>query len=580
MLHFLWGLAVSLQFLLGLASDPHDPCYDANRHPHYCLPELSELASGRLVEASSTCGSPPRRLCTFQDSADLTSKFCQRCEANSHSPEYLTDADGGATCWWSQPMANATLTLALGRRVEVLYVALRFCSPRPESLAIYKSMDYGRSWMPFQFFSTHCRRRYRLPPTTIILKAMEHEAACIDAQTAPKPLTGGLVAFMPLAGRPSARMFEYSPVLQDWVTATDLRVSFDRMHPTRTLGLRRREASYGVAELQVGGRCKCNGHASRCTAGQDGGVPQCVCQHNTAGPECDTCKAFYWDRPWQRATPKDAHECVACDCNLHSHRCRFSMELFELSGRQSGGICLNCRHYTAGRHCQYCLPGFKRDLGRPITSSKACKACQCHPIGAVGAICNQTTGQCQCKNGVTGLACNRCAPGFQQSRSAHAPCIRIPEVMTTTVSPPQEWNTGSYGTECQTHCKPPRGRVQMNLKNYCKKDYVLHAQLLAMEKSGTWWQFTASVLTVYRQRHVPIRRGEQPLWVPEQDLVCRCLHLQVGKAYLVIGNDEESPDPARLILDKNSLALPWRDAWAHKLRSFQQQSRRGKCRIV
>ncbi|KAJ6653346.1 hypothetical protein lerEdw1_009246 [Lerista edwardsae] len=493
---------------------------------------------------------PPGRLCAFRESTNLASKHCRRCEENSHSPEYLTDADGGATCWWSQPGANATLTLALGRRVEVLYVALRFCSPRPESLAIYKSMDYGRTWTPFQFFSTRCRRRYHMPPTTVILKAMEHEAACVDAQTAPKPLTGGLVAFMPLAGRPSASMFEYSPVLQDWVTATDLRVSFDRRHPTRTLGLRRKEASYGVAELQVGGRCKCNGHASRCTAGREGGAPQCDCRHNTAGPECDTCKTFYWDRPWQRATPKEAHECVACDCNLHSHRCRFSMELFELSGRRSGGICLNCRHHTAGRHCQYCLPGFKRNLSRPITSSKACKACQCHPIGAVGAMCNQTTGQCQCKNGVTGVTCNRCAQGFQQSRSARTPCVRIQEVMTTTVSPPQEWNA------------------------------VLRAQLLAMEKSGTWWQFTASVLTVYRQRRVPIRRGEQPLWVPEQDLACRCLHLQVGKSYLVIGNDEESPDPARLILDKNSLALPWRDAWAHKLRSFQQQSRRGKCRIL
>ncbi|XP_034275418.1 netrin-5 isoform X1 [Pantherophis guttatus] len=575
MLPFPWGVAVFLPFLLGQTPDPHDPCYNANQRPQFCLPELSELASGRLVEASSTCSGPPGRFCAFRDSTNPASKFCQGCQEHTHGSERLTDSDGDTTCWWSQPTANATLTLALGRRMEILYVALRFCSPRPESLAIYKSMDYGRSWMPFQFFSSHCWRRYRLPPTTTIVKSMEHEAVCIEAQTALKPLTGGLVAFMPLAGRPSAQRFEYSPILQDWVTATDLRMSFDRMHSARILGMRRKEAAYGVAELQVGGRCKCNGHASRCTAGKDGGVLQCDCRHHTAGPECDTCKTFYWDRPWQRATPKDAHECVACNCHRHSHRCRFSMELFELSGRQSGGICLNCRHHTAGRHCQYCSPGFKRDFNHPITSHRACKACQCHPIGATGAICNQTTGQCQCKNGVTGLTCNRCAQGFQQSHSAHVPCIRIQEEVTTTVIPPQEWKAG---TECQSHCTPPQKQsVHMNLKNYCKKDYVLQAQLLAIEKSGTWWQFTASILTVYRQRHVPIRRGEQPLWVPEQDLACRCLHLQVGKSYLIIGNDDESPDPARLILDKNSLALPWRDAWAHKLRSFQQQSKRGKC---
>ncbi|XP_034275419.1 netrin-5 isoform X2 [Pantherophis guttatus] len=519
MLPFPWGVAVFLPFLLGQTPDPHDPCYNANQRPQFCLPELSELASGRLVEASSTCSGPPGRFCAFRDSTNPASKFCQGCQEHTHGSERLTDSDGDTTCWWSQPTANATLTLALGRRMEILYVALRFCSPRPESLAIYKSMDYGRSWMPFQFFSSHCWRRYRLPPTTTIVKSMEHEAVCIEAQTALKPLTGGLVAFMPLAGRPSAQRFEYSPILQDWVTATDLRMSFDRMHSARILGMRRKEAAYGVAELQVGGR--------------------------------------------------------SCNCHRHSHRCRFSMELFELSGRQSGGICLNCRHHTAGRHCQYCSPGFKRDFNHPITSHRACKACQCHPIGATGAICNQTTGQCQCKNGVTGLTCNRCAQGFQQSHSAHVPCIRIQEEVTTTVIPPQEWKAG---TECQSHCTPPQKQsVHMNLKNYCKKDYVLQAQLLAIEKSGTWWQFTASILTVYRQRHVPIRRGEQPLWVPEQDLACRCLHLQVGKSYLIIGNDDESPDPARLILDKNSLALPWRDAWAHKLRSFQQQSKRGKC---
>lgn len=51
-------------------------------------------------------------------------------------------------------------------------------------------------------------------------------------------------------------------------------------------------------------------------------------------------------------------------------------------------------------------------------------ACECHPVGASGRTCNQTTGQCPCKDGVTGLTCNRCADGYQQSRSPVAPCIR------------------------------------------------------------------------------------------------------------------------------------------------------------
>lgn len=50
-------------------------------------------------------------------------------------------------------------------------------------------------------------------------------------------------------------------------------------------------------------------------------------------------------------------------------------------------------------------------------------ACDCHPIGSSGKNCNHTSGQCTCKEGVTGLTCNRCARGYQQSRSHIAPCI-------------------------------------------------------------------------------------------------------------------------------------------------------------
>ncbi|OXU30645.1 hypothetical protein TSAR_000525, partial [Trichomalopsis sarcophagae] len=112
-----------------------------------------------------------------------------------------------------------------------------------------------------------------------------------------------------------------------------------------------------------------------------------------------------------------------CNCNQHARKCRFNMDLYKLSGRVSGGVCLQCRHFTAGRHCHYCMEGYYRDPTRPITHRKACKPCECHPIGAYGRTCNQSTGQCPCKDGVTGITCNRCARGYQQSRSHIAPCI-------------------------------------------------------------------------------------------------------------------------------------------------------------
>lgn len=36
----------------------------------------------------------------------------------------------------------------------------------------------------------------------------------------------------------------------------------------------------------------------------------CDCKHNTAGDECERCQDFHYDRPWARATLRDANECI------------------------------------------------------------------------------------------------------------------------------------------------------------------------------------------------------------------------------------------------------------------------------
>ncbi|NXQ58928.1 NET3 protein, partial [Anthoscopus minutus] len=420
----------------GAQQTPPDPCYDESGAPRRCIPEFVNAAFGKEVQASSTCGKPPTRHCNASD------------PRRAHPPAYLTDLNTASnmTCWRSETLhhspQNVTLTLSLGKKFEVVYVSLQFCSPRPESTAILKSMDYGKTWVPYQYYSSQCRKIYGKPSKATVTKQNEQEALCTDGLTDLYPLTGGLIAFSTLDGRPSAQDFDSSPVLQDWVTATDIRVVFSRPHLFRDLGSR--DASeeeggtgsspyyYAVGELQVGGRCKCNGHAARCIKDKEQKLV-CDCKHNTEGPECDRCKPFHYDRPWQRASAREANECLACNCNLHARRCRFNMELFKLSGRKSGGVCLNCRHNTAGRHCHYCKEGFYRDLSKAITDRKACKACDCHPVGAAGKTCNQTTGQCPCKDGVTGLTCNRCAKGYQQSRSPVAPCIKIPAINPTSL---------------------------------------------------------------------------------------------------------------------------------------------------
>ncbi|XP_060774539.1 netrin-1a isoform X2 [Neoarius graeffei] len=519
------------------SSSPPDPCYEETGQARRCIPDFVNAAFGREVRASSTCGQKtPSRYCVGTErGGGERGRECRMCDASDpkrrHPASHLTDLHNphNLTCWQSENgiryPQNVTLTLSLGKKFEVTYVSAQFCSLRPDSMAIFKSMDYGKTWVPFQYYSSQCRKVYNRPNRAAITKQNEQEAVCTDTHQQQQPVSGGLVAFSTLDGRPSAHDFDNSPVLQDWVTATDIRIAFSRLHGED----RRTEAEdeddahfYAVSDLQVGGRCKCNGHASRCVRDRTGELV-CECKHNTAGPECDRCKPFHYDRPWQRATAREANECVACNCNLHARRCRFNMELYKLSGRKSGGVCLNCRHNTAGRHCHYCKEGYYRDMSKAITHRKACKEIPAAPPTTTASITEQPA-------------------------------------------------------DCDSYCKASKGKLKINMKKYCKKDYAVQVHILKSDRTGEWWKFTVNIVSVYKQSESRIRRGDQLLWVRAKDVACKCPRMKTGKKYLLLGNNEDAPGQSGMVADKGSLVIQWRDTWARRLRKFQQREKKGKCK--
>ncbi|TKS89923.1 Netrin-3 Netrin-2 [Collichthys lucidus] len=206
-------------------------------------------------------------------------------------------------------------------------------------------------------------------------------------------------------------------------------------------------------------------------------------------------------------------------------------------------------------------------------NSSPLQTCDCHPVGAAGKTCNQTTGQCPCKDGVTGITCNRCAKGYQQSRSPVAPCIN-----------------------CESYCKPVKGNLKINMKKYCKKDYAVQVNVLDMETVGDWAKFSVNVVSVYKSRGEPLKRGDNILWVHMKDLACKCPKIQMSKRFLVMGGSDggtgtgagtgvgpgggaTSPGAERvgLMADKNSLVIQWRDVWTRRLRKFQRKEKKGKC---
>lgn len=223
---------------------------------------------------------------------------------------------------------------------------MRFHSPKPESFAIFKKSNQDSDWIPWQYYSGTCLSTYNTYEITEASSEDESKALCTSEFSDISPLTGGNVVFRTLDGRPSAKDILRSPELRDFVTATDIRIMLTRHN---TFGDEvfgdddvLRSYWYAVDDLIVGGRCKCNGHASECIKleGEDNKLT-CKCEHNTTGVNCERCLDFFNDSPWMIATMDDANPCQPCNCNGRAMKCVFDQELYERTGH--GGRCVDCK---------------------------------------------------------------------------------------------------------------------------------------------------------------------------------------------------------------------------------------------
>uniref|UniRef100_A0A4W6C9Y6 Laminin subunit beta-1 n=1 Tax=Lates calcarifer TaxID=8187 RepID=A0A4W6C9Y6_LATCA len=425
---FIFIILLPVAWLQNL-QDLQDQCPGAS-----CNPQLGDLMVGRAAQlsASSTCGlNGPQTYCIIGYLEE--EQKCFTCDSrllydrysnpNSHRIEnIITTFDPERKLkWWQSEngVHQVSIQLDLETVFQFSHLVLTFKSFRPAAMLVERSKDFGRTWKVFRYFADDCSLHF--PSVSSDPADSINDIVCDSRYSGSEPSTDGEVVLKALDP-----IFEiqnpYSPNIQDLITLTNIRVNFTRLFTLGDTLLSRRRRNpqnkyyYALYNMVVRGSCFCNGHASRCTP-VDGGRGDvhghCVCQHNTAGENCERCQDFYHDSPWRPGGENTADICRRCNCHGHSDTCHFDAARLEATGGVSGGVCDDCRHDRMGPQCEQCRPFLYQDPQRATDDPHACIPCDCDPAGSHGGgLCDTRDGRCLCKENVEGRRCDRCKHGF------------------------------------------------------------------------------------------------------------------------------------------------------------------------
>lgn len=390
-----------------------------------CYPPASDLLLGRAhqLRASSTCGLTGSEVfCTPYQQRRM--KCCPCDSRNPNGPLAHTVKDvlstSGPERWWQsrKEVSPVTLEANLENLFQLDNLVLSFKGPRPSEFVVEKTTDHGRTWQPALYFATDCREAFPQVPTTTPLSLDETYCYTLPP-TDNNPYQDHTIQFSPLrqysyVSAPNSRKIEKLSGL------TGLRLRMTELGDVPRLPGRALSRFFALKEMRMMGSCMCHGHASRCLPDTYSNAlpdsvqvnPQCDCQHQTAGVNCERCADLYNDLPWRPAEEGNTHTCQRCQCNNHAQRCHFDQAVYEASGWRSGGVCDDCLHHTVGPKCDQCAPGYQPNPRSQMDRPDACIRCVCNPEGTEnGGRCDDITGSCQCKANVEGPRCDRCKRG-------------------------------------------------------------------------------------------------------------------------------------------------------------------------
>ncbi|XP_069825130.1 netrin-G1 isoform X5 [Dendropsophus ebraccatus] len=331
------------------------------------------------------------------------------CDASTkelaHPPELMFDSEGRnpSTFWQSVTWKNyptplqVNITLSWNKTIELTQnIAITFESGRPEKMILEKSLDYGVTWQPYQFYAADCLDAFRMEPKSVkdLTSSTVLDIICTEeystgyaahAKTLSFEIKDRFAIFAGPRLHNMASLYsqlDTTKNLRDFFTVTDLRIRLLKPATGATFVDERNLGRYfyAISDIKIYGRCKCNLHANSCTFTNN--RLACDCEHNTTGQDCERCKKNYQGQAWspgsyltipkgtanicvsnmpstvqdkKRKQPitsvfsKVAHSTVP-PARVSSHK-RANVCDNELLRCQNGGICHN------NMRCQ-CPPGF------------------------------------------------------------------------------------------------------------------------------------------------------------------------------------------------------------------------------
>uniref|UniRef100_A0A3P8P9F3 Vav 3 guanine nucleotide exchange factor b n=1 Tax=Astatotilapia calliptera TaxID=8154 RepID=A0A3P8P9F3_ASTCA len=334
-----------------------------------CQPEatdMTEYLRVTLDPPNITCGDPPETYCALENPYMCNNECDAATEELAHPPELMFDIEGRnpttfwqSTSWKKYPKPlQVNITLSWNKTIELTDdIVLTFESGRPEQMVLEKSLDYGRTWTPYQFYATDCLDAFTMEPKTAndltqqtlldIICTEDYSRGYVwkNDKTVRFEIKDRFALFAGPRLHNMASLYgqlDTTKNLRDFFTITDLRIRLLKPATGATMVDENNLSRYfyAISDIKVQGRCKCNLHANSCVF--DKGKLGCECEHNTTGPDCSRCKKHYHGRAWSVGSylpiPKGTAN-ISRVCDNAMLRC------------QNGGTC----HHHQRCHCS---PGF------------------------------------------------------------------------------------------------------------------------------------------------------------------------------------------------------------------------------